>query len=138
MPFIAAFAAIVGGWLLYALAGHDMAAIQTVVIALPAIDAALMNQAMDDYAGQGFVAMLSGAFSGVPYKLYVLGAVARDSGYGLLALHTFGARLPRYFLAAVLAAIIAWLLRRLPDRVRIALMLLFWVIFYGWYFSTMP
>lgn len=137
---IAALAATLGGIAAMHWGGIDPAGFRRVLIVLPAIDGAMIDQVKQDWAQGGYRAMLAGSFSGVPYKIFAAAAGQHPQG-GLLAFiaGSLAARLPRFALVAVSVAVISRLFgRSLSLRARAVALGLFWIVFYGWYFSTMP
>jgi hypothetical protein len=83
--------------------------------------------------------MLAGSFGGVPYKLYA--AAAGNAGAPLLgfSLASFAARLPRFLVIGIGTAGIGRVAARwLSLRGRLTVLGLSWVLFYAWYFATMP
>lgn len=137
---IAAPAAALGGLAMMAWTTADPDGARAALIALPAIDAALV----DDIAGQwgrgNHGAMLAGAFQGIPYKLFAhSAALAGQSSYAGFFIGSVAARLPRFLLIAVITGLIGrWLRPRLRLRWRIAVLAACWTAFYAWYFSVMP
>lgn len=138
LALIAAVGAMAGGAILYTWASADYGGASNFIANLPAIDTAMMRNTASDYATGGFIEMLKGAFSGVPYKLYALAAVEQGQSFGSLMLQTSLARLPRFLTVALGASAVSWCLRSLSPRIRISVMLAFWLAFYLWYFSAMP
>lgn len=137
--FVAALAATAGGAASYLWAQGDPAGAHAAMLALPAIDGSLIAETAAELASGGNLAMLWGSLSGAPYKLYALAAGSGGRELFPFLLATPLVRLPRFLLAALLVSGISALLsRRLGLRLRLAILGLFWLIFYLWYFSTMP
>lgn len=137
--FAASLAAIAGGAVTYAWASANPEDARAAILALPAIDAGLANAAAGRLAAEGNLAMLWGSISGVPYKLYALAAGSDGSSLLPFLLLTPLVRLPRFLGAALLASGIgAALAPRVGLRARLAILGLVWVLFYAWYFWTMP
>ena len=136
---VAAVAATLGGAATWLWAASDPASAAGAMLALPAIDAALISETRAALAADGAAAMFRGSLSGVPYKLYALAA-----GEGGMALAPFllaspFVRLPRFLLAALGAAMLSRLLsRRVGLRGRLAILAGFWLVFYAWYLAVMP
>ncbi len=132
---LAALCAAVGGLALMAWARADPAAAHEAVARLPAIDPALIERAAVDWRAGGAVAMIEGAFRGVPYKLYVLAAADEGTAAARFFAASLIARLPRFLLVA---AFFSWLGPRLRRRLSaLALWTLFaagWSVFYAAYF----
>ena len=134
--FVAALASMVGTAAILLWAGNDPAAAAAAMAALPGIDPATIAEAADRYH-HGLHAVLAGAFSGVPFKLFTLEA-ARQGGLGLLLASPL-LRLPRFLLVAILVAGISKVLERwMSRRARLALLAGMWLAFYAAYFSVMP
>jgi hypothetical protein len=132
---VAALASVVGAIAVFLWASRDPGGAAATMAGLPAIDPALIARAGRDYH-EGALAMLTGSFSGTPFKLYALEA-AKGPDYSLLLLAPL-LRLPRFLLVALFAGGVSELLkRRLTVRSRLALLMLLWVLFYAFYFSLM-
>jgi hypothetical protein len=133
---VAAVASVVGTLAVLAWAGRDPAGAAAVMAVLPGIDAALIAEAADRYR-HGPHAVLAGAFSGIPFKLFALEAAQhRDFGFLLLAPLL---RLPRFLAVALFAGTVSRLLeKRMTVRQRLLLLAALWAAFYAAYFSLMP
>lgn len=139
---VAAIAAVPGGAIVYLWTASDPGAVRDLFIALPGIDAAMVERTADAYYSGGFAAMFEGSFSGVPYKLFAASAGAGSppdaSMLGFL-LASFFARAPRFVIVGLGTALISGLLgRRMSLRARLLALTLGWIVFYTWYFATMP
>lgn len=133
---VAALASVLGAAAVLVWAGNDPPGAAAAMAALPAIDPALIAEAAERYR-RGFAAILAGAFSGIPFKLFALEAANGDGTAFLLASPLL--RLPRFLLIAILAGgISAILQRRLTTRQRLVLLLALWGVFYAAYFALMP
>ena len=133
---VAALASIVGTLAILFWASHDPAGAAATMAALPGIDSALIAEAADRYA-HGLHAVLAGSFSGIPFKLFALEAAAQG-GIGFLLLAPL-LRLPRFLAVALFVGGISHYLKRWMNvRQRLGLLLILWIVFYGWYFSVMP
>ena len=133
---VAAIASVVGAAIVFAWAGRDLGGAAATMTALPAIDSSLLARAAEDYH-RGSVAMLSGSFSGTPFKLYALEAAKRPD-FSLLLLAPL-IRLPRFLLVALFVGSVSRFLSRWLDvRRRLALLAASWIVFYTFYFSAMP
>ncbi len=132
---LAALSAAIGGVCLMFWVANDPAGVARIFASLPGIDAALINQIAQDFEARGYHAMAQGAFSGVPYKLYVLaGGAPPTGGIALFFMASFVARLPRFVLAAVVAGLISQFASRgCTVRTRLFILVGFWVCFYAWY-----
>lgn len=133
---VAAFASMLGTAAVLLWAGQDPGGVARAMAALPGIDSALIGEAADRYR-HGPQAVLAGAFSGVPFKLFTLEA-ARDGGLWLLLTSPL-LRLPRFLLVAVLAGSVARYLQRwMTARQLLVVLGILWVLFYAAYFTAMP
>ena len=137
---IAAAAALAGGWLMYAWgAGTSQKIVFGFLDVIPAVSREMIHRALTDMQAHGAWAMLWGAFSGTPYKIYA--ALAPHAGVSLAAflLVSIPARLLRFVLVALLAHGAATILQRLVPRIHpLWLWAGFWLIFYGLWFTLMP
>jgi hypothetical protein len=137
---LAAVAAAFGGCVLLAGTRVDPEAVNALLVSLPAIDSAMVADNRQAFADQGYLAVIKGSFAGVPYKLYAFSAASNLPG-GILGFFaaSFAARLPRFLLAAIFANILGdFLGRRFPMHMRLVALAIFWLLFYSWYFWTMP
>ena len=133
---VAAIASVAGTLAVLVWAGNDPAGATRVMTALPAIDANMAREAAARFH-QGPLAVLAGAFSGIPFKLFALEA-AKERATGFLLLAPL-LRLPRFVaIALFVAAISGGLERRMTVRQRLALLAALWTLFYAFYFAVMP
>lgn len=132
---LAAMAAAIGGLCLMFWVANNADGVAGIFAALPGIDAALISQTSEDFQARGYRAMAQGAFTGVPYKLYVLaGGAAPPRGTAFFMIASFFARLPRFILVAIGAGFISQLASRwCALRARLIILALFWACFYAWY-----
>ena len=139
---VAALAAVPGGALLYAWTADDPGAVHRLLVALPAIDGAMIDRASRAYFEGGVNAMVEGSFSGTPYKLFAAAAGASsppDAQMAQFLIASFFARVPRFLIVALgTSAISAVVGRWLDMRKRLIMLLGAWIIFYAWYFAVMP
>jgi hypothetical protein len=136
---VAAVFAALGGVALAMWAASDPAGSRTAVLAVPGISAAMMDTAATAYAQDGFLAMLWGSFSGVPYKLYAHAGGVAGSNLALFALASIAARLPRFALIALAAGMAGpWLRTRLSPPVLWTIFAGAWIAFYTGYFLAHP
>lgn len=132
----AAPAAALGGIVLLAWAANDPALCLRVLEQVPGIAQETIDQAAADYRAGGTLAMLEGAFRGVPYKLYAYAAGTEGAGAAGFALASIAARLPRFVLVAVLFSLLGkWLREKISGRTLAALFLAGWTLFYVGYFT---
>ena len=133
---VAALASVAGTFAVLFWASHDPAGVAATMAALPGIDPALIAKAADLYA-DGLGAVLAGSFSGIPFKLFALQA-ANQGGILFLVLAPL-LRLPRFLVMALFVGGVSHFLKRwMTVRQRLALLVVLWIAFYGWYFSVMP
>jgi len=133
---VAAIASVAGTLAVLLWAGSDPAGATGVMAALPAIDAGMVKDAATRFH-QGPLAVLAGAFSGIPFKLFALEA-AKEGATGFLLLAPL-LRLPRFVAVALfVAAISGRLERRMTLRQRLMLLAALWALFYAFYFAVMP
>lgn len=136
---VAAVAAAAGGAFVYAWAARDPAGADAAMIALPAIDAALVTESQARFAEDGYAAMFLGSLTGTPYKLYAAAAGSQGATLAPFLILSALARLPRFLFAAIGAAWLSHALSgRLSMRGRLVLLAGFWLLFYAWYFWAMP
>ncbi len=131
----AAAGAVAGGIVVALVAAAHPDGVRGALALVPAISPAMVDRAMDDFAGSGLVAMAAGAYGGVPFKIYAAAAGATGTVLLHFAAAAFLIRLSRFVLAALAVAA----LRRLVpvgDRTAAALLAVFWIAFYAWYFSV--
>lgn len=133
---VAAVASVAGTLLVLNWAGNDPAGATQVMAALPAIDADMVKEAAIRYQ-HGPLAVLAGAFSGIPFKLFALEAAKEGAANFLLLAPLL--RLPRFVAVALfVAAISSRLERRMTMRQRLFVLAALWALFYAFYFGMMP
>ena len=133
---VAALASVVGTVAVLFWASRDPAGAAVTMAAIPGIDPALISEAASRYS-QGFDAVLTGSFSGMPFKLFALEA-AKQGGILFVFLAPL-LRLPRFLAIALCVGGISHFLERWMNvRKRLGLLLILWIVFYTWYFSVMP
>jgi len=136
----AACGAAIGGALMYAWAAADPEGALAFVLAVPAISVAMAEAAARAMAEAGwFPATLAGPLTRTPYKLYAVLAPGAGAPLLLFAAASVLARLPRFLIVGVGAALIA---RRIAPKLgaRRVLLMLFagWVLFYAAFFALTP
>ncbi len=138
---IAAVFAAIGGVALLIWAKDNPFLAEAIMVALPGIDAALVEEVDIHFEDMGYLGMAIGSFTGVPYKLYALAASHYTAGVGTLALFALAsilARLPRFALVALVAG---WLGPKLVERFGVGPVwsgfAVCWTGFYLWYWSVM-
>ena len=89
------------------------------------------------FAASGYLAMLRGAFAGVPYKIYAVAAGEEGRPVLPFLLASVLIRLPRFALTVLVTrAVAAALAPVLGVRGRAALLGIFWAVFYAIYWSS--
>lgn len=130
----ATIGAALGGAVMYQWAAHDPQTVMRVLDDIPGISSAMVAATGREFASHGWPAMFAAPFVGVPYKLFASAAGESAASFpGLVAL-TIPARLPRFLLACVAAAVAGRLMRRSP-RLAVTALAAFWVVFYIGYFA---
>ena len=133
---VAAIASTVGTIAVLLWAGSDPNGAARVMAALPGIDGKMAADAAERFH-EGPFAILAGAFSGIPFKLFALEA-AKQEAVGFLLLAPL-LRFPRFVAIAILVGAISRLLeKRMTVRQRLMLLTVLWAIFYAAYFAVMP
>ena len=136
--FAAALGALVGGVILFVWASLSPHSATNALLALPAIDEALIARANAQLTEFGVPAFFIGAFSGIPFKLYVLSAATGSLALPLLIAIALPVRLARFWLVALIARMISdGALTRRPLRLKIAVWLIAWLVFYALYFTLL-
>jgi hypothetical protein len=135
----AAIGAGAGGALMYAWAGSDPAGAYAAVLAVPAISAGMGETARAAMAENWFLATLAGPLSSTPFKLFAVLAPESGAGFAAFALAGTAARLPRFVVIAVGAALLQAWLEPVLGRTRLRWALAGgWVLFYVAFFGLMP
>ena len=133
------FGAVLGGALMWWLGRHHQAAMIAMLDKLPSISPEMIANAGPVLSREPFHALLGGAFSGVPYKVFA--GLAANAGISLapFLLITIPARAARFLLAAGVTALGEHLLSRwLSRQMRTAILVGFWVVFYLIYWALLP
>jgi len=131
--------AVAGGALIYRWGDADPAGVIALLDRLPAISPAMIGRVRDDLQESGLAALVAGAFSGVPYKLYAAQAPAAAIG----AVPFLAASIPIRALRFIAVVLIAdWVSKGLASRLslrrRMAALAVLWLAFYAAYFAAMP
>lgn len=134
---VAAVAAVPGAYLAHRWAAQDAPAQRRVLVALPAIDDRLVDEALAAWSHASWRAALAGSFSGVPFKLYAHAAGRDGTPLSAWLLLTPFLRLPRYVATVLLTQALSCALpRRWTPRQRLLLLMACWLTFYGFYFTA--
>ncbi len=136
---LSALAGALAGGALMAVLGHaHPQAVHAWLDRVPAIGPALIDQARDAMRQLGGVALIGGAFTGVPYKLYAAQALASGLSLPMLLAWTVPARLSRFVLLALLThAVAGWLRPRTRAGTVTAIWAVAWIVNYALYWSLM-
>jgi len=139
---VAALCAVPGGAILYLWTSADPQRVHDLLVALPAIDAAMIERTSHAYVEGGYAEMLRGSFGGTPYKLYAAGAGASsppDAWMAPFLLASFLVRVPRFLIVGLGVALAGRVLAQWLDmRQRLGVLGLCWLMFYSLYLAVMP
>jgi len=129
--------ALLGGLVMFA-AGHAAPeTARTLLAHVPGIHPQLIERVQAQLSERGLGAVLLGPIVGVPYKIYAVEWGARHGNLSMFLLISIPARGIRFLLSALLAGSVARLIapwtRRRP-RTEMAILALFWTVFYTFYF----
>jgi membrane protein YqaA with SNARE-associated domain len=101
LSLLAAGVASLSGLGMWFWGAHDAEAARRVMLMVPAIGPDLLQRAHSEVAQQWFLHLVTGAMSGVPYKLYAVEAGAVTINPWLFVPASFAARLTRFFVTVV-------------------------------------
>jgi membrane protein YqaA with SNARE-associated domain len=133
---IAALSATLGGMLVWFSATIAPETARTVLLAVPGISEDTFATVRDLLEAALFEGMVTGAFTGVPYKVFAAEAGSAGTGPWVFALLSPAARLPRFALMCLLARGLSALVgERLSDRSKLTVTLGLWAVFYVFYFA---
>jgi membrane protein YqaA with SNARE-associated domain len=132
----AAFASLAGLGMWF-WARSDPATARHVMLLVPAIGPDLLARAQHEMAAGWPLHLVTGAMTGVPYKLYAVEAGAQGIDPLLFMPMSFVARLSRFVLTAVLMALGRWTLENVKrPEWAYAAWALAWFATYAFYFTT--
>jgi hypothetical protein len=135
----AAIGAAIGGAIMYLWSAHDPAAARHAVLAVPAISEAMAANAATAIEQNWFFATVLGPLSTTPYKLYAIFAPHAGASIPVFALASVAARLPRFLIVSIGAALIGRALSSwLSERQRLWVLIGAWLLFYVVFFALMP
>ena len=127
--------ALIGGCIMYYLGLNHLDAALSFLKSIPAIHQPLISQAQASLESQGAIAVITGGFQGVPYKIFATISAHSGIGFFVLSIATILARLLRFFVVILLVRFSTKLLLRLGYQGNLTkLILSVWVIFYCYYF----
>lgn len=131
--------ACLGGMLMWHLARDYPAEVRAFLDYVPAISAEMIARVQDEVRDDAVSAMLAGAFSGTPYKIFAAAA----PGAGISRLEFLAVSVPARALRFVLLVLVTAILNRLAapwlsSRSRSGLLFAGWIIFYAVFWLSMP
>ena len=133
---VAAVAAALGGQVMLHWSRTAPSAVWNLLLYVPGLGPDLLAAEVAAWRQDGFTAMASGAFRGVPYKVYATAAGLDGTAALPFFVQSIAARLPRFLLVAAVSAWLGPRLRRvLSGRAIAALFVAFWTAFYAFYFA---
>ncbi|MBI3160511.1 MAG: hypothetical protein HYZ26_13015 [Chloroflexi bacterium] len=112
----AAAGAVVGGSVMYLLAGQDPAGMERVLDAVPLINPAMISMVREAMDVQRFVPVFKAPLTGTPYKIYAVQAGALGLPYLSFVVVTVLARLERFIPAALAFGVVGRILRPLAEK----------------------
>lgn len=124
--------ALLGGVITYSFLMPDT------ILQVPGIDWNLAVSVQDEFEQHGLAALLIGPTRGIPYKIYAVEWAARGGALLPFLLVSIPARLIRFALSALVARVVANTLTRWTRQriaVELAILGIFWVAFYAFYFA---
>lgn len=137
--FCAALGAGLGGAAMFLWSAHDAEAARAAVLAVPAVSEAMAARAEAAMSEQGwFAAALGGPLSFTPFKLYAILAPHAGANVAGFALLSVIARLPRFLIISVAAALARKFATALPPSWLSWALGLGWLIFYVVFFTVTP
>lgn len=136
---LAASGALIGGAMIYAAGAAFFEQSKSLMTAIPAISVSMVEQAGSSLETSGpIAAMMTGALSGIPFKIYALWAGHSGISLPAFLLAALAARLARFTLVTGLTYGTAVILRRyLPLSALLIVHAVLWTAFYGFYFWWM-
>jgi len=138
MLFVVA-GAMIGGLAMWWIGGAYPEAATGLLDRIPAISRDMIEAAGAAQAQGPFAALLTGAFSGAPYKVFAATAQAAGVSPTWFLLITIPARAVRFVLAIVVTVAIDQVAARwLSSRARFWILAGFWVAFYAVFWAVMP
>jgi membrane protein YqaA with SNARE-associated domain len=129
--------ALVGGVLLYAFGLRSPDDARAFLDYVPAINSNLIARVAGQVNEHGLIAVMIGPLKGIPYKIYAVEWGAQGRSLIGFLLISIPARYVRFFLAAVVARLIARIIEPMTERrasIEISILAIIWIAFYGFYF----
>jgi membrane protein YqaA with SNARE-associated domain len=131
--------AVVGGALMHIWGASSPDAAVAALARLPAISPAMIAGVHADLERLRGAAVVIGAVTGVPYKIYAVLAQEAGLQLPLFLLISVPARAIRFVIVVLVAdRLNEMLARRLTPRWRYGVLGIVWIVFYSFYFATMP
>lgn len=130
--------ALLGGAFMYAFGNRDPNFARIFLDHVPAIEPSLIRRVADQINESGLLAVMLGPLKGIPYKIYSVEWGARRGSFVAFVLISIPARYVRFFLAALVARLIARVIQPLTHRraaIELAILVLVWIAFYSFYFT---
>ena len=116
---------------------HDAVAARHVMLMVPAIGPDLLVRARGEVAHHWYIHLVTGAMTGVPYKLYAIEAGAAGIKPWLFVPVSFAARFSRFFLTVIAMGAGKQLLSMLNrERWSYAAWAIAWFLVYATYFTV--
>lgn len=134
---VALAGALMGGAFMYAFAFSAADAARWALDYVPAISPKLISRVTEQIEQSGIVAILTGPLKGIPYKIYAVEWGARGGSLAGFLLISIPARYIRFFLAAVVARLLARSLEPFTgcrSSLEILILAIIWSVFYAFYF----
>lgn len=130
--------AVLGGGFMYLWAVRNAAAVNAVLVSIPAITPELVSTVDAELENTGLFSLFIGSVTGVPYKIYAAAAGTAALPLTVFLLASIPARGLRFLLVTALVNAVArrWL-TGMARRRQAGIVLGCWLVFYGWYFSVM-
>lgn len=136
---IALTGAVAGGTAMHFWGRADAEAARAFLDAVPAISPGMIEAGVMKVQAALTFEMTKGALSGVPYKVFAVGAGVADIPLSSFMAASVAARMTRWILIVVFTSlIVAGLQRRGWTRYALPIWAICWIAFYAFYFSVMP
>jgi membrane protein YqaA with SNARE-associated domain len=136
---LSALGAALGGAAMVLWGASDPHGSRAAVDLVPLVGPAMIDEAATEMSQSWLLALLAGAFRGVPYKIFAQQAGVQGIDPVLFILATVAARLARFIVAVLLAAGLVKALGRIGHAGKAGWAWAgFWLAFYAGYWSVMP
>jgi membrane protein YqaA with SNARE-associated domain len=130
----AALFASIAGLFMWSWGHHDADAARDFLRTVPLIGSDLIERATGEMQGGWPLHLVTGAMTGVPYKIYAVEAGAAGIDPLVFALMSFVARFARFAITAILMAAGRWILARLGWlRIQYGVWAVAWLLTYAVY-----